>query len=200
MRDSAIIVLAFAAGLIAARCHAEPLAAFAPHADEITTAALWLFMLLAGLAIGADKRLPHILRDTSPAVIFLPVATAAGTFLGCALLWPFIPLRESLAVGAGFGYYSLSSIFIGQYIGPEAGAVALLANILRELLAIILMPLLVARFGPMPAIAAAGSPSIDTALPAIARYAGPAWIVPAIAHGIALDLSVPFFVTLFCAM
>jgi len=63
--------------------------------------------------------------------------TIAGTWAGVALASVFLKslsLNDCLAVGSGFGYYSLSSILITQYKGVELGTIALLANIFREII------------------------------------------------------------------
>ena len=77
---------------------------------------------------------------------------------------------------------------------------ALLANIARELITLVLMPLLCAWFGPRAAIACGGSTTMDTTLPVIARFAGNEWVLPAIIHAMILDITVPFWVALFCAI
>lgn len=58
--------------------------------------------------------------------------------------------------GIGFGYYSLSSIFITEYKGTELGTIALLSNIVREMITLLLSPLLVKVAGPLAPIAARG--------------------------------------------
>lgn len=58
--------------------------------------------------------------------------------------------------GIGFGYYSLSSIFITEYRGAELGTIALLSNIVREMITLLLSPLLVKVAGPLAPIAAGG--------------------------------------------
>lgn len=64
--------------------------------------------------------------------------TILGTLAGSAAvsLHPDAPFRNRLgsAIGSGFGYYSLSSIFITEYKGAELGTIALLANISREII------------------------------------------------------------------
>ena len=58
--------------------------------------------------------------------------TILGTLAGTAvvsLLLTHRSLTDCLAIGSGFGYYSLSSIFITEYRGAELGTIALLANI-----------------------------------------------------------------------
>ena len=143
-----------------------------------------------------------MLRTLRPRVLLLPLATTAGTFAGTALVSLFLAYSaaECMAVGAGFAYYSLSSIFITQYKGPELGTIALLSNISRELITLLFTPLLVRFIGPTAAISCGGASTMDTTLPVITRYAGNQWIFIAIVHALVLDFSVPFWVTFFCGI
>lgn len=199
MRDSFLILASFILGALLGRINLLP----AFLADSQTSLwALWLFMFLAGVSVGADKKLPEILRAVKPDVLLLPLATTGGTFMGAFIAACFLAYTaaDCLAVGAGFGYYSLSSIFIGQYKGPDLGAVALIANILRELFTLLLAPLIMRFCGPWGLISSGGCTTMDTTLPVIARYAGREWIIPAIIHAMVLDFSVPFWVALFCSV
>lgn len=105
-----------------------------------------------------------------------------------------------MAVGAGFGYYSLSSIIITEYKGAELGTIALLSNIMREIIALLVAPFLVRFFGRLAPIAVGGATTMDTTLPIITRYSGEKYIVVSIVHGCLLDFSVPFIVTLLCTI
>ena len=107
---------------------------------------------------------------------------------------------DCMAVGSGFGYYSLSSIFITQYKGPELGTIALLSNITREIITLLCAPLLVRWFGNLAPISAGGATTMDTTLPIITRYAGQQFVVVSIFHGFVTDFSVPFLVTFFCSI
>ncbi len=199
MLNSLIITGVFGLGIVLARFGLLP-EAFS--ASDTALYALWLFMFLIGISIGADKQLGQVLKSLRLNSLLLPLCTTLGTFAGaCAaslLLAP--PLAACLAVGAGFGYYSLSSIFITQYMGPDLGTVALGANILRETLTLLLAPLIVALFGPKALISCGGCTTMDTTLPVITQYAGARWVFPAIIHAVVLDFSVPFWVTLFCSL
>lgn len=199
MRDSLIILLTFVCGVFFARSGFGPDWLKTPDASLY---ALWLLMILVGLSVGLDRRLERVFRTLRPSTLLLPLGTTIGTFAG-AWLAAFVlalSVADCLAVGAGFGYYSLSSVFITQYRGPELGTVALVANILRELFTLLLAPLIVRFAGPASLISCGGCTTMDTTLPVIARYAGPDWIIPAIVHAMILDFSVPFWVTLFCAI
>ena len=159
-------------------------------------------MFTVGMSIGADKRLREILRTLSPKVLLVPLTTTLGTFAGVALasLALRYSLGECLAVGAGFGYYSLSSIFITQYKGAELGTVALISNILREIFTLLGTAALVRHCGKLAPICAGGCTTTDTTLPVITRFAGKDMVFVAIVHAMILDLSVPFWVIFFCSL
>ena len=199
MSGSLLILAFFGAGLGLARLGLIP-RYFVEH--DATLYVLWLLMGLVGLSIGSDRRLSEILRTLRPRVLLLPLATTVGTFAGVAAASLFLAysLADCLAGGAGFAYYSLSSIFITQYKGAELGTVALLSNILREILTLVGTPLLVRLLGPLAPISCGGASTMDTTLPIIARYAGRDWIFVSIVHAMILDFSVPFWVVFFCTL
>lgn len=199
MSGSLLILAFFGAGMALAWLGLIP-RYFVEH--DATLYVLWLLMFLVGLSIGSDRRLSEILRTLRPRVLLVPLATTVGTFAGVALAGLFLTysLADCLAVGAGFAYYSLSSIFITQYKGAELGAVALISNIMREILTLLLTPLLVRFLGPLAAISCGGASTMDTTLPIITRYAGRQWVFVSIVHAMVLDFSVPFWVVFFCTM
>ena len=199
MKGSLIILFFFCSGVLLARVGLIP-AYLVEH--DFTVYALWLLMLLVGISIGSDRRLGEILRTLRPRVLLLPLATTVGTFAGTALVSLVLTysVSECMAVGAGFAYYSLSSIFISQYKGPELGTIALISNIARELITLLLTPLLARHLGPLIPISCGGASTMDTTLPVITRYCGKEWIFVSIVHAMILDFSVPFWVIFFCTL
>lgn len=200
LRGSMVIVGFFAAGCVAGAWRLVPFAATASQASG------WVLCLLmggVGVTLGHDRRLWERVRRLDRRLALLPLATAAGTLLGAALLAPLlrgVSLPDALAVGSGFAYYSLSSVFIADLRSVELGTVALLCNILRELFTLLFAPLVARRFGPLAAVSIGGATTMDTTLPIVARAAGPQFVVVAIFHGCVLDFSVPWLVTLFCSL
>ncbi len=199
MKGSLIILFFFCSGVLLARLGLIP-TYLIEH--DFTVYALWLLMLLVGISIGSDRRLGEILRTLRPRVLLLPMATTVGAFAGTALISLFLTysVSECMAVGAGFAYYSLSSIFISQYKGPELGTIALISNIARELITLLLTPLLARHLGPLIPISCGGASTMDTTLPVITRYCGKEWIFVSIVHAMILDFSVPFWVIFFCTL
>ena len=208
MKSSMIIVGAFIVGCIAGWL------GWMPEGDSASRLSLWvLFALMfqVGMGIGSDSRLREILRTISPRMLLVPCATIVGTIAASAavsLLLVRWSLPQVLAVGCGFGYYSLSSILIAQVKEPTVGVqvatelatIALLANIFREMMTLIFAPAISKHLGSKALISAAGVTSMDVLLPSIVRCSGKEMIPLAIVHGIIIDLSVPFFVSLFCSL
>ena len=170
---------------------------------DVSFTALAMLMFCVGISVGSDFSALKSLRTQSRTLLFLPLITIIGTLAGCAavsLAFPHRSLTDMLAIGSGFGYYSLSSIFITEYRGPELGTVALLANIAREIVTLLGAPLLYKWFGPLAPISSGGATSMDTTLPIITSVSGKEFVVLSIYHGFVVDFSVPFLVTFFCSL
>lgn len=170
--------------------------------SDLSLPALWLLMFIVGFSLGAEGKLGQALRSMRPRVLLIPLASTAGTFIGALMASAFLvwTISDCLAIGAGFAYYSLSSVLISQCKGPELGAAALLCNVARELFTLVFTPLIVRFCGPAAAIACGGATTMDTTLPVIARWAGSEWVPPALVSAVIIDFSVPFWVALFCAI
>lgn len=171
--------------------------------DNIATWVLYALLFFVGIQIGAGKNIFAALKRFGWKVLMIPLATTAGTFTGVLLISLLIPgrsLTDCLSVGAGFAYYSLSSILITEFRGAELGTVALLANIMREFSVLILGPWMVKYFGKLAPISAGGATTMDTTLPVITKYAGPEFVVIALFHGMIIDFSVPLWVSFFLSL
>ena len=202
LKGSLVIVAFFAVGCLAG-LWTEP----DMQGSSLSTWVLYALMFCVGVTLGNDRTLAGRVRRLDRRLALLPVATAVGTLGGAALAAPFFgadsavtSAADSLAVGAGFGYYSLSSIFIADLRGAELATVALLCNILRELFTLLAAPLVAQWFGPLAAVSIGGATTFDTTLPVITRAAGRPYAVVSIFHGCVMDFSVPFLVTFFCTL
>ena len=198
MKGSLIIVAFFILGIIAGY---TGLLSINTGEINLSLIALCLLMLCVGIGVGKDLNALRRLRTMNRWLLALPLLTISGTLAGCALislLFPERALYDILAVGSGFGYYSLSSIFITQYRGPELGTLALLANIAREIITLLGAPLIAYLCGPLAPITAGGATSMDTTLPVITSVSGRQFAILSIYHGFVVDFSVPILVTIFC--
>jgi uncharacterized membrane protein YbjE (DUF340 family) len=199
MRRSLIIVGFFVFGCLAGIWEWIP---FEMEGSSLSTYILYLLMFCVGISLGNDKTLVAQLRRLDVRLALLPVMTIAGTLAGCIVASLLIRYSwsESMAVGSGFAYYSLSSIFISEFKGIELGTIALLCNVMREIFTLLFVPVVYRWFGPLSAISIGGATTFDTTLPIITRSAGKEYAVVSIYHGCVLDFSVPVLVTLFCSI
>jgi uncharacterized membrane protein YbjE (DUF340 family) len=207
MKGSILIVGSFVAGCVVGRL------GWLPNwwlGGSLSLVVLYALMFQVGIGIGSDSRLKEILRSITPRTILVPCATIIGTIISTFLI-SFAIVRwsatEVMAVGCGFGYYSLSSILvsslkeahIGLQAAAELGTITLIANVFRELMTLLLAPLMVRWFSPLGPICAGGATTIDVTLPVITRFSGRDWLFVSILHGVVVDFSVPFLVPFFCS-
>ncbi len=194
MKSSLIILAFFAAGILFSMTN------FLPKwllNENLSSYALYLLMLIVGVGVGSDRAIVEIVRQLNVRIILVPLVVILGSLGGAALLSYFIyqiSVQEAMAVGAGFGYYSLSAVLIAGLKGQELGVVALLANIIREVITLVMAPFLVRFFGKLAIIVSGGATAMDTTLPVVVKFSGKEMAVVAIFSGIVLSLLVPVLV------
>lgn len=167
---------------------------------DVSFVALCGLLLFVGLGIGLNPEMKKEVRSLNPRMALLPVVTIIGSWLGALLIWTVLhrTLSDCMAINSGFAYYSLSSIFITEYRGAELGTIALLANIIREMLTLLGAPLMARWFGPLAPISAGGATTMDTTLPILSQTVGQRYIALSIYHGFVVDFTVPFLVSWWC--
>lgn len=176
MKESILILLFFILGRVGGYFVTTD---FDPH--QFSVYVLYVLMLLLGINLGGNQDIKGFASQLSFKMILVPMATVAGTFVFSAIA-AFILSRWSIfdcmAVGSGFAYYySVSSVLITQLKTPsiglqlatELGTIALLANIFREMTALICAPVIRKYFGQLAPISAAGIGSSDILLATISR-------------------------------
>ena len=195
---SLVILGFFAAGVVLGLCG---LLEESRAVHLLSTWSLRILMMMVGMSVGGDREMLRSLKTMNPKLLLLPLATIAGTYAGCILVNLFLSyeVKDVLAVGSGFGYYSLSSVLISESRGAFLGTVALISNIIREVFTLLFTPLLVRVAGPLAPISAGGATTADTTLPVISSSCGQNFILVSVFHGFTVDLSVPFLVSLFCS-
>ncbi len=207
MKGSLIIFACFVLGCLSGLYKGD--ISFDPH--QISICILYVLMLFIGISLGSNREVAQFPSKFTPKMLLVPIATVGGTFLFSALAGLLLSqwsIFDCMAVGSGFAYYSLSSVLITQLKEPslgvqlatELGTIALLANIFREMTALLGAPIICRLFGRFAPISAAGVTSTDLLLPSIAKYSGQDMMPIAIMHGLLINISVPFFVSFFCRM
>jgi len=167
--------------------------------DNLASISLLALIFLVGIDVGGNKKIFKDLKKVGLKALLIPFGGIAGSLLG-GLLVGFIfnmAINESLAIGSGFGWYSLSGVMLKEMGGDTLGAIAFLTNVFREMLTVILIPILAKKLNGYTAIAPAGATSMDTTLPLIAKATNPEIAVISFINGAILTSLVPVFVTFF---
>lgn len=194
MKESMIVLLFFTAGVLAGHSGLVPSSITGSNASSW---AVYVMLAAVGMGLGFDVRAWRILRDLRGWVLMVPLVIILGTFSGALAAWALLGdmcLRDVLAVASGFGYYSLSSMLITRLADASLGSMALIANMVRELVTLLLAPLFVRLAGGLGPLAAAGAAS-DTCLPAIIKTSGERNAILAVFSGMFLTVAVPLFIS-----
>lgn len=191
------ILLSIALGILAGMTILP--SSIGPYMDTFTTIALNLLILFVGIDIGMNKSIFKDLKKHGVLLIIIPISIIIGSFVG-SLIASIITNTEanlSLAIGAGYGWYSLSGILISKLHSAEAGAIAFLTNVFREIFAILTIPFLAKYLNKYTTIGPSGAASMDTMLPLISRYTDSEVVVISFFNGVVLSSLVPVLVPLF---
>ncbi|MDI3547525.1 MAG: hypothetical protein PWR10_1177 [Halanaerobiales bacterium] len=189
-----IIIASVVGGILAGLFILSP--SFFIYLDQVTTYALAALLLGVGVDIGRNKEILSQLKELGWQITTIPLIVAIGSIAGAVIIGFFLGLagNEAAAVGAGFGWYSLSGILLAKIYSVELGSLAFLANVFRELLTIISLPFVVKYLGKLTGIAPGGATTMDVTLPLIKETAGEETVIPAFINGVILSALVPLLV------
>ncbi len=166
--------------------------------DTLLTIGLCLLLFFVGIDIGKNKNVFNDIKKSGRLFFLIPIGVTIGSLLG-AIGVGFIlgyPVNESGAIGSGMGWYTLSSIIIAPY-SSELSVLAFLTNVVREVLAIAMIPIIAKYIGFNEAIAPAGATAMDTTLPIISRNTNGETAILSFSTGLILSTLVPILVPLF---
>jgi len=162
---------------------------------------LCLLLFFVGLDIGRQRNIFKKVKSMGLRVLLVPLMVAVGSISG-AIAGGYIlklPLNEAGAVGAGFGWYSLSAIELSKH-SPQLGSLAFITNVSREIIALIFIPLVAKYIGRLESIAPAGATAMDTTLPIISSATDGGVAVISFITGVILSFMVPILVPLMMAI
>ncbi|WP_053955305.1 lysine exporter LysO family protein [Inediibacterium massiliense] len=165
------------------------------HTDLIIDIGLCLLLFFVGLDMGRNKDAFSQIKKMGLKILLIPLMIGIGSIVG-SIVGGFLlhlPINESSAVGAGFGWYTLSAMMLTQY-SPELSALAFISNVVREIIALISIPFVARYIGDFEAIAPSGATAMDTTLPIISNATNSQTAIVAFITGVILSSSVPILV------
>lgn len=171
-----------------------------PMAEQVATWSLMLLLFLIGVQLrNAGLSLRRLLMNRQGLGIAVTL-TVSSLLAGLALIPVLaLPWHDVMALASGFGWYSLSGIVIGDALGPAWGGVAFLNDVLREIIALAIIPLVIAT-RPAMAIGYGGATAMDFTLPVIRSSGGLECVPVAIASGFLLSFLSPILMGVFLSL
>lgn len=197
-----IIIASVAAGMLGGyfivRRVFDDMAAFDSGAGLAITIGLCVLLFFIGTDLGAEGTVINNFKKVGIRIFAFPLAIGIGTMAGALICGLFLPMsmRESLAIGAGFGWYSLAPGIIMSNGFVTASAVSFMHNILREFLSFLLIPIVAKKIGHLETIALPGAASMDVCLPIVEKSTSSEIAVYSFVSGVIMSFAVPILVPL----
>jgi uncharacterized membrane protein YbjE (DUF340 family) len=169
------------------------------YLPKLMELALDFTLVMVGIDLGLNREIWQHLYKMGWQVFLAPIGVAVGSVLAGMLVGLFFgwSIREGGAVGAGFGWYSLSGILISDLHSVALGTIAFLTNVFREILSILLAPFLARRVSALVLVSPGGATTMDSTLSLLVAV-GPKGVgVVAFISGFTLSTLVPILVPLF---
>ena len=166
--------------------------------DAGTMIDICLCILLAGVGygLGIEGNIFGKIRSIGFRVLGLPIAIMSGTaVMGLAYgVYGPLSIKESLAVFMGMGWYGMAPAIILNAGHATASAVSFLHNIFREVLSMLLIPVVAQRIGYFEAASLPGSTGMDCCLPAVKKYTNGEVAIMSLISGIICSMAVTVLV------
>ena len=187
-----VLVLGIGAGFVLP----ENISAFI---DSASSYMLLVLLFSVGIDMGLNKEVFTRIKELGFKILLIPVGVIIGSLCGGVLTSFLVHLsvKDSLAISAGLGWYSLSGILITEAGNPVAGTIAFLSNVFREMLTFIVVSFIASHLNYYCAIAPAGATAMDTTLGIISRNTNATVAVLSFVSGVICTLVVPVLVPIF---
>lgn len=164
----------------------------AGYTDTIIDVGLMLLLFFVGMDIGKNKDVFEKIKKMGFKMILVPITIILFSIIGAMVAGIFlkIPYNEAGAIGSGLGWYTLSSMLLANH-SAEISTLAFLSNVVREILALISIPLIAKYIGKLESVAPAGATAMDTSLPVISTATDSETTIIAFITGVICTISVP---------
>ena len=170
------------------------------QSDAGTMIDICLCILLAGVGygLGLEGNIFGKIRSIGFRVLGLPIAIMSGTaVMGLAYgVYGPLTIKESLAVFMGMGWYGLAPAIILNAGHATASAVSFLHNIFREVLSMLLIPVIAQKIGYFEAASLPGATGMDCCLPSVKKYTNGEVAIMSLISGIICSMAVTVLVPL----
>ncbi len=165
---------------------------FVAASGDIITVGLCVLLFFVGTDIGTEGTIADSFRKAGWRIAVFPFAVMAGTLAASALASLLLPIsvRDALCVGAGFGWYSLAPAMLAEY-SVRISAVSFMHNVMRELLSILLIPVVARKVGYIETTGMPGAAAMDVCLPVVEKATRGDIAIYSFISGLTLSIAVP---------
>jgi len=159
---------------------------------------LCVMLTFVGMDLGLDGTVFTNMKKVGFRILVFPFVTVAGSIGGGLICSLFLPItaKEAMAIGAGFGWYTLAPGIIMANGYMTAGAISFMHNVMRELFSIILIPTVARKIGYVETTCLPGAAAMDVCLPIVERATSSNTAVYSFVSGVVLSTAVPILVPL----
>ena len=202
-----VIVIAVLAGMLTGYfwirdAFADNMTAFESGIQLGIKIGLCILLIFVGIDLGLEGTVVDNFRKVGWRVFVFPLVVVVSTLLGSGISGVFmgLSLKESLAIGAGFGWYSLAPGMIMEAGLITASAVSFLHNVLRELFSILFIPRVARKVGYIETTGMPGAAAMDVCLPIVEKSTRSEIAVYSFISGVLLSILVPVLVPFILAL
>lgn len=165
------------------------------YSDKIILVLLTLMLFLVGIDIGKTGTMAQNIKKFGFKILLFPVGSILGTlvFSLAGVLIFQMSVKDCLCVSSGFGWYTLAPSLLLEY-STEVAAISFLHNVMREMIGLLLIPIVAARIGFIEAGSLTGAAAMDVCLPVIEKTTSSTAAVYAFLMGLVMSSAVPYIV------
>ncbi|MBQ4650306.1 MAG: lysine exporter LysO family protein [Firmicutes bacterium] len=159
---------------------------------------LCILLVFVGMDLGIEGTVIDNFKKVGWRIFVFPAVVAVFSLVGAGIAGVIMgfSLKESLAIGAGYGWYSLAPGIIMDAGYLTASAVSFLHNVMRELFAILFIPVVAAKIGYIETTGMPGAAAMDVCLPIVEKSTKGDIAVYSFVSGVILSALVPVMVPL----
>ena len=192
------VVLGLLFGYFYLRVNVADIDGFNDKVGNVMTLGLCIMIGSIGFDMGLSGTVIAQVKHIGFRVLIFPAAVIVGTAVSSVIMSFFLPLsvRECIAIGFGFGWYTFAPVAISSAGYVMAGAVSFMYNVFRETFGIILLPILAKKIGYIEACSLPGVAAGDMGLSLVEKALRPDIVVYSFAIGMSESILIPLLVTM----
>ena len=172
------------------------------YSDYVIVVGLTMLLFFVGIDIGKTGTLVDNIKKFGVKILLFPLGTVIGTLtfsLFTSLVFPSMSLKDCLCVSAGFGWYTLAPSYLLSY-STEVAAISFLHNVMREMLGLLLIPIVAQKIGYIEAGSLTRAAAMDLCLTVIEKATSSTAAVYAFIMGLVMSTLVPYLVPIMMSL